>query len=654
MKRYLIVYCFLLVRSVYAFDLFHPTDTVTQVLQSLKPDTAKVLALAGLSYKYLTSEPSKAKQLAEEAVVLARKLKFGRGEMMALNNLSEYHFRQSNYAKSIEYSTLILKLAGKRGDSLALADAYRLLGNTNTFGLKQYDQALIYHLKALKIFKLRNEQLKIAAEYGSITWIYAITNQNIEKAHREADEGVAIAKALKNDQILSYNYNSKGLLFFKQNQFDSALANLQKSNEAGARANDLAVISYNKSIIGNIYLRQHKYDAAIKVFDQSVIEGERLNLREVLKDAYEGLSKGYEGKRQFDKAFKFNVMYHALKDSLLNWETTQKTLMIQRGYEEERKGSIIVQLEKENELVEKEKNIYVILFASGFAILVTIIIVIFRTNRQRRMTNRLLQDKNDEIKTQNEELLQSREEISAQRDVVAEQNKRLQEVNDTKDKLFSIIGHDLRGPIATLRSLLGLVERDVVSADELKTLTPKINQNVGKLHEMLENLLQWSRAQMTGFISKPVTNNVHLVADNILNFFNETAAEKRIQLTNDAPGHLEVFADENHLKLILRNLISNSIKFTPEGGSVTVLAKRMNEFVEIVIKDSGVGISSDGITKLFERNAHFTSHGTQGEKGTGLGLVLCREMAEANGGRISVSSVIGSGSSFSVFLKAHE
>jgi len=87
---------------------------------------------------------------------------------------------------------------------------------------------------------------------------------------------------------------------------------------------------------------------------------------------------------------------------------------------------------------------------------------------------------------------------------------------------------------------------------------------------------------------------------------------------------------------------------------VTVLAKRMNEFVEIVIKDSGVGISSDGITKLFERNAHFTSHGTQGEKGTGLGLVLCREMAEANGGRISVSSVIGSGSSFSVFLKAHE
>ncbi|HEY5825195.1 MAG TPA: tetratricopeptide repeat protein, partial [Cyclobacteriaceae bacterium] len=377
MKRIITPFCFFLViAALGSSNHIIPTDSLKQLLLSMPFDTNRVIILEEWSRKVVTSEPALARQFAEEALTLARKLKFGRGEILALNRLSDYHYRQSNYAKAVDYATQVLRIAHKRGDSLVIADAYRLLGNTNTFGLKQYDQALIYHLKALKILRQQNDQLKIAAEYGSVTWIYAIINKNLDEAHRLADEGIVIAKAFKNDQILSYNYNSKGLLFFKQNKIDSALINLERSINAATKANDLAVIAYNKSILGAIYLYQHKLNKAIDIYDQAREEGERLNLREVLKDAYEGLAKAYEAKKQFDKAYHFQNRHTVLRDSLLNWETTQKTLMIQRGYEEERKGTIIIQLEKEKELVEREKNIYIILFASGFIVLTAIIVLI--------------------------------------------------------------------------------------------------------------------------------------------------------------------------------------------------------------------------------------------------------------------------------------
>jgi two-component system sensor histidine kinase/response regulator len=629
-------------------------QTSDSLAKEQRSDTTEVLLLIRQSEKYLTSKPSEARQLAEKALTISRKLSYSRGEMMALNNLSDYHYRESNYARSVEYATTVLRIASQKRDSLMMVDAYRLLGNNNTFGLKQYDQALIYHLKALRILKHQNDSIKLAAEYGSTAWVYAVTGKNLTEAHRIADEGIAIALALHNNQIASYNYNSKGFLFFKEGKYDLALTSLEKSNKHGALASDKALLAFNSCLIGNIYLSLGNDETAIHFFNRSIDEGLKLNVREIIKDSYEGLAKGYAHRKQFDKAYGYHLKYTQLRDSLLNWETTQKTLMLQRGYEEERKGSIIVQLEKEKELVEREKRNNLILFASGLMVLTTILVFFIRNNRQRRTTNQLLREKNNEIRKQNEELHLSREEIAAQRDIVAEQNVQLKEANDVKNKLFSIIGHDLRGPIATLRSLLGLLERELVSADELKMLTPKINQNVGKLHEMLENLLQWSCTQMTGFSVTQVPINVSVITDNLCLLFNESAFVKEISLTNNIAKDLSLFADENQVKLILRNLISNALKFTGKGGTVTISARQPNkDNVEIIVMDSGIGISPNRIGKLFDSNANYSTVGTQGEKGTGLGLVLCKEMAEANGGSMSVTSMPGQGSSFSVFLKAH-
>ena len=628
-----------------------PIDSLENILRSAPSDTARVIALADLASKYLANDPLKAKQYSEEGLRLAMQAGFLRGQAITLNHLGDYQFRQSNYAKAFECATQALKIAIQIPDSIIIADSYRLLGNIHTFGLKQYDEALQYQLKALKIYEKRKYKNKIAALYGSITWVYAVTNQNLEQAMHFATKGAAIASSIRDYQLVSYNFNSKGMIFFKQKKLDSALYYLKLSSNTAKRAQDNAVIAFNNSIIGNVLLEQGEFISAEKVFIGALEESKSINLREVEKEAYEGLAKCYHALGKHEKAYHYQVLFMQLRDSLLNWETTQKTLTLRAGYEQERREAKIADLTNENLSMRKEERLYLFISVGLFFTFLVITLLIGRNNKQRKEASLLLKEKSEEIKSQNDELLKSREEISAQRDLVAEQNTVLQKVNETKDRLFSIIGHDLRGPIASLKGLLGLVAKDAVSPEEFRVLAPKLNQNVISIHDTMENLLQWSYTQMKGLKSSPSLLKVtNFVAENIM-LFAETAKAKQITLVNCVSDAEMVYADANHVSLILRNLINNAVKFTPIGGKIIISAKQIGNQVEISIEDTGMGIPPTQLATLFQSNV-VTTLGTHGEKGTGLGLILCKEMAEINGGEIKVTSELSRGSTFTLRLKS--
>lgn len=605
-------------------------DSLAHVLSQANQDSNRVNALNALATRYIASQPNQTKQLLEESISLATKINFAKGKALALTELGDYHLRHGNYALAIDYASQSLKVAAQLRDSIFMADNYRLLGNTHSFGLKQYDMAIDYLVKALKIYERRNDKTRMAALCGSITWAYAIVNKNIAEAHRLADKGLAISRELKNNRFISYNLNSKGLLFYKEGKLDSALLNFKWSNEAGELVNDHAVIAYNQLTMGEIYLLRKDYAKAIDLFKQSVALATPLNHRELIKDNYGALARAYEALHLTEDAYSFHKKYTQLKDSLINWETTQKAIFHQLSIDEQLKETKIEQLEKEKLQAKKESRAYLLFFSIIFSLLAIGAGILIRSSRHKRRANLILQEKSEKIETQNQELRQ---------------------LNSTKDKLFSIIGHDLRGPIASLRSLIGLVVRKEVTSDELQMLAPKLGQNVGSIHETLENLLHWSRSQMEGLTSSPDTINVDGVIKKVLLLFSEMASSKSIAIQYQ-PSSIQVYADENHMNVILRNLINNALKFTPRGGRVTIAVTHKTDFVEIAVADSGVGISQEQLTKLFRKETHFTSHGTQGEKGTGLGLLLCKEMAEADGGNIRVSSEVGKGSTFYLLLKA--
>jgi len=225
---------------------------------------------------------------------------------------------------------------------------------------------------------------------------------------------------------------------------------------------------------------------------------------------------------------------------------------------------------------------------------------------------------------------------------------KLMELNSTKDKFFSIIAHDLKGPF---NGIIGFSEILKDEAEHLDTSTivdyaETIHSAALQTHRLLDNLLKWARMQEGRIFCKPVSNSMHSIVNEVFLLFTDISDRKEITLNNMVPSAFIVIADTEMLKTILRNLISNALKYTQKNGNVWVSASINDSNVEIVVADDGGGIKADDLCKLFRIDVVFSTEGTEKEKGTGLGLVLCKEFIEKHGGNISVESELGKGSKF--------
>jgi len=229
-----------------------------------------------------------------------------------------------------------------------------------------------------------------------------------------------------------------------------------------------------------------------------------------------------------------------------------------------------------------------------------------------------------------------------------ENEQKLQDLNSTKDKFFSILAHDLRNPFNTIMgfSELLLTQKQYIPQDKAEHFYKLINEASKSAYNLLSNLLEWSRAQ-TGTISFiPLNFDVAQVVNESLKLLEGMATKKGIKFISEIQEKTEIFADMNMITTILRNLISNAIKFTFEGGTIKISASYHENFVHLEVNDNGMGIKEQDIQKLFKIDSNKSSLGTNNETGTGLGLILCKEFVERNGGEIWVKSVLTQGSSF--------
>lgn len=253
------------------------------------------------------------------------------------------------------------------------------------------------------------------------------------------------------------------------------------------------------------------------------------------------------------------------------------------------------------------------------------------------------------LKQAEKEILQQKKEIEQQRDKLAVSNA-------TKNKFFRIIAHDLRNPISTLVSSTNLVfnDFDTYNREQTKNIMAELNRLSQTTFNLLENLLDWSSTQTgeVNFNPKPVDLNF-IVNENI-DLIKRKIDQKKIELSTHIPDKLTAYADEDMAKTIIRNLISNAVKFTPENGKIEIIAKSENNKVTITVKDSGIGIGSKDLPKLFRIDQHYTTPGLSNEKGSGLGLILCKEFVEKNGGTITIESKPNEGTSITFTLKKHQ
>lgn len=253
----------------------------------------------------------------------------------------------------------------------------------------------------------------------------------------------------------------------------------------------------------------------------------------------------------------------------------------------------------------------------------------------------------------NEDLQQKTGEIIAHKEEIEEKNTILEENNATKDKFFAIISHDLIGPFNILMGFSDLLSESFEneSIEEQKKYAHHIHKNVYKTYGLLENLLMWAKSQRDGMEFNLGKLNLFLVSNEMVEFLKESAETKSIQIENNISEDILVNADKNMLATILRNLISNAIKFTPKNGHIFLNAKLLQENsdqneIEISVRDTGMGISPEVRPKLFSLSTSISTKGTEKEEGTGLGLIICKEFIEKHGGTLRVESEPGRGSEF--------
>ena len=252
--------------------------------------------------------------------------------------------------------------------------------------------------------------------------------------------------------------------------------------------------------------------------------------------------------------------------------------------------------------------------------LILLAIVIYSRYRFKNKTNRLLEDK----------------------------NKQLEIANATKDKFFTIIAHDLKNPLSGIKIITQSLSENIgkITQEELLYFMNELNSSSANLFELLQNLLQWARSQTGKLEFKPEEINLYKTFNKNLELLSPIAEKKKISLVNEISDSMSVYADLNMLNTIFRNLISNAIKFTGSNGKIDIIAKKKNGSVQIIVKDSGIGIDKTDISKLFRIDVDTSTIGISEEKGTGLGLILCKELVEKNKGSIWAESEPGKGSAF--------
>jgi signal transduction histidine kinase len=232
-----------------------------------------------------------------------------------------------------------------------------------------------------------------------------------------------------------------------------------------------------------------------------------------------------------------------------------------------------------------------------------------------------------------------------------DREQKLQELNFNKDKFFSIVSHDLRGPAANLLKLSEFLI-DETTPEERKIITGHLYSSAQGLHKLLENLLSWARLQMGRVEVKPVMVNLHHAVQESVAQVALQAAGKKIVIHNAVSPDAIARMDEQMCAAVLRNLLQNAVKFTHPSGSVVVEARQAGPIVALSVSDTGVGMSPEAVSRLFNLGTHFSSRGTANESGTGLGLILCQELVEKNKGILSVTSQPGRGTTFTVTLPA--
>jgi signal transduction histidine kinase len=629
--------------------------------------------------KAVISHLIKIHDLADEMDMLSSK--YGADSVMILleESLDAYIYDESPLLAE-KLARDMITFAKRERNPYFTATSYMLLGNVMS-NQGRNEEAIALYFDGMKIIEEHpNMQLKLK-----------IQNRlgNLHLNTREYDKAIEYFTVLieSAEKIKNYNYVAIGYLnlanpYMNRNALDTAELYLNKALETSVKSYDPILEAYAWGNLASIYLMRNQYQKAIFYQVKGLEKEQKLNNKLGMIDSHGVLSSCHValGDRQkaiyhfnqarelaydiqdinkimevykegqfifadlgdYKTSFEFSQKYHSLYDSLLSAEKNQQFAELREKYETAQKEAKITTLEEQKRVQELEikqqhnQNILLIVAATLLLVIAFSIFTLFVQIRKRKK----------EVESRNETITKINKALNRSQDDLLLSNK-------TKDKFFALIAHDLRGPVTSMQGIGRMLSYYTKKGDEnrINQLIEQVDQSATSVNHLLDNLLKWALSQTNGLNFHPAIFEIRTLVEECVTIFDEGFKSKEIALAVSIEKDMMVEGDYNMISTVCRNLLSNALKFSPAGGEVSVAVVENTDTVKITVKDSGRGMTDEMLEKIRGNQPLESTRGTQDEKGTGLGLVLCQEFIKKHNSELSIAtSSNGTAISFSLQL----
>ncbi len=652
-------------------------DSLTLQLAFQKPDTAKVnTSIKLIDILYNQKDYKKAIMFIDESERLAQSLNYDKGIALAAFYKAQIFTIKDDYYNAIDNYNKSKQIFSQIKDTLGVAKVNSGIGMIE-IKRGNYSKGIESALSAIAVFEDNYLFEYLSEDYNNLATAFYETDR-LEESLEYNFKALEVRERLKDSFSLSTTYRNIATLYSLKNDHQNAISYYNKVLLLLASStNNLELRGEILPKIGQEYLNSKDY---IKAAD-NLVAGARLNRRiqnkEGLLQALNGLAQLNLDKRRFDlvegqlaeatiiakelndesellRNYELNMKLDSSKGNFRNaffWQREYQNLkdkVFKREYINVGLGETDYNSEADNEKLLEEQKVkddanlarinklklisYILLGA--FAIVSTFLLLIYLKRNSGVKYTRDLEEKNKQIQEQNEAILI--------------QSKKLEETNAVKDKLFSIVSHDLKDSVTSIKAFMDLLKEGSLSSKEFNELVPELSENADNASLLLFNLLNWSKSQMESLEPKPEYFNIQEVFQDKIKLVEKKVEKKKIVMVDETIADT-IYADRSMVEIIVQNLITNAVKFCDSGDIISISNQVINGRCQFYIKDTGVGISEENQEKLFKSNS-FTTIGTTNEKGTGLGLTICKELVELNHGKIWLESSVNMGSKFYIEL----
>lgn len=585
-------------------------------------DSVKVVTLKLLCWENRNSDPDKAIEYGQMAVSLAKSLNLKMELSDSYNRLGIAYRNKGRYAQALECYFNGLEISRTHGFDKHLAFQYNNLADLyNRLGL--YGRAIEFGKRAMEYAQKVNDDYTLAYIYNIMGTIYKNKNE-LDSALNCFTHSLELRQKIGYNQGIATSHLNIGSIELLRAQYSKSLQSIQTAIDLYSPKNDLQGIAIAYYYKGQLYNKLGNFNNAIYCFDESLKYNESFKNLTVSRDCYNGLAYAYAQKKLFDKAYYFSSKATEINDSISLSQYVERLTQLTEAlkYEE----TLNLQKEREKALAERldfQRNI-IKLYIAIIILLALIVGLVIYFYIKRAKDIRLLQAQRDEINM----------------------------LNSTKDRFFSILAHDLKNQLTSIVTIAQMVKDKslAIGDDGLIELSRRLYALGFATNDLLENVLSWIKSQGKQVIARKSNIDLKEFIDRVILTQKPAAEIKSVAINNRVEPGISIHTDADMLSTVVRNLISNAIKFSNSGGRVDVFAFPKGNHVEISITDYGVGMPRETTDRLFNTLESLTQPGTMNEQGSGLGLIICNQLVTDLGGQIKVSSEPQRGSTFTVSL----